>query len=702
MSDPQRFGGYILEERIAMGGMAEIFRAHIDKEGFEKEVCIKRVLPHFLDSEDFVIMFRDEASVAARLQHANVVHVFDFGEVDGALFLAMEFVDGQDLNSLVKSARKNQMPFRVGQAVQIAIEICRGLYHAHSARYKGRPLNVVHRDISPHNILVSRHGEVKVTDFGIAKAAERATHTSTGVLKGKLAYMAPEQLEGIEVDHRLDQFATGIVLWEMLTLEKAYAGESEATILRKVMTCDIPPPRVFRQDIPEELEAVLMKALAADREQRYPDMRAFERALTKFLFSYSDDPAESDVQALFAHLTQEKKRPPTTMLPKTEPPPSSPTPKLSSSEEVSQPSEDLVSLEDARRMLSITREPGTFSDVFAAQETPETARLERESERNAVAEQSSPSTANGTKATRLLGDDGASEVFGGAATFANQKKSALDNAPLQNASFEHDDVLLPQASALAISSQPRGSKAPLFAAVGLVAVAAVAGGVLSNANDDNGPDAEQVAGAPTNAVVSKNEQESPSASSKDEIRDLKDGQENATDLALIARQEDAKTEDAKTEDAKTEEAKTEEAKTEEAKTEEAKTEDAKTEDAKTEEAKTGEKKKEPAAKKRSRRTSRAAKARGKAKAKSEAAAVNKEEAATKNTAKGTGVVLVDVEGTWAEVFERGKKIGATPFQARLSVGKHYLLLQNPETKKKKTVIINVKKSGKHTKFLKNL
>jgi serine/threonine protein kinase len=232
---PKAYGRYVLEERIAMGGMAEIFRAKTATEGFEKRVCIKRVLPHFLEDEEFVTMFRDEARTAAKLQHANVVQVFDFGEEDGALFLAMELVDGNDLRRIMDASRKKRVAIHIGEAVQIAIDMCRGLHHAHG-------LGVVHRDVSPHNVLVSKVGEVKVTDFGIARAAERATHTSTGIVKGKVAYMSPEQAQGLPFDHRLDQFATGIVLWEMLTGTRLFTGDSDVFILKKVLACEIPAP----------------------------------------------------------------------------------------------------------------------------------------------------------------------------------------------------------------------------------------------------------------------------------------------------------------------------------------------------------------------------------------------------------------------------------------------------------------------------
>ena len=293
-----------------MGGMAEIFRARTATMGFDKRVCIKRVLPHFLSDDDFVTMFRDEAKTAARLQHANVVQVFDFGEVeddDGrpTLYLAMELVEGLDLRKLADASRKKQIPFTIGEVTQIGIDICRGLHHAHNLRDEnGELLGVVHRDISPHNILVSTQGEVKITDFGIAKAAERATHTSTGIVKGKVAYMSPEQAEGKAFDHRLDQWATGVVLWELLCGERLFRGDNDITILRKVLNVEVPAPTTRRHDVPAALEEIILRALSGEPDDRFADMREMELALSRFLFSGVIDPATAEVRSGYARITQ--------------------------------------------------------------------------------------------------------------------------------------------------------------------------------------------------------------------------------------------------------------------------------------------------------------------------------------------------------------------------------------------------------------
>jgi len=289
-----------------MGGMAEIFRARTAQAGFEKKVCIKRVLPHYLEDEDFVTMFRDEARTAAKLQHANVVQVFDFGEVDDdsgtTLYLAMELVEGADLRRVADASRKKKIPFELGEVVQIGIDVCRGLHHAHSLQENGKTLGIVHRDISPHNIMVSRQGEVKVTDFGIAKAAERSTHTSTGIVKGKVAYMSPEQAEGKPFDHRLDQWALGVVLWELLCGERLFRGENDATILRKVMNVEVPRPTKVRAEVPDALEEIILRALQGDPEARFPNLRQMELALSRFLFSGVIDPATAEVRNVFPRI----------------------------------------------------------------------------------------------------------------------------------------------------------------------------------------------------------------------------------------------------------------------------------------------------------------------------------------------------------------------------------------------------------------
>ncbi|MCA9517650.1 MAG: serine/threonine protein kinase, partial [Myxococcales bacterium] len=190
---PQQFGKYALIRRIATGGMAEIFQAkQAGAEGFEKDIVIKRILPHFSEDEAFVTMFIDEATITAKLQHNNIVQIYEFDVHDGAYFIAMEYIEGEDLAAVVKDAQDAGRPLSVAQCVWITMELAKGLHYAHQKDFKGKPLNIIHRDISPHNAMISYNGEVKLMDFGIAKAAERSTKTQAGTVKGKVAYMSPE------------------------------------------------------------------------------------------------------------------------------------------------------------------------------------------------------------------------------------------------------------------------------------------------------------------------------------------------------------------------------------------------------------------------------------------------------------------------------------------------------------------------------
>jgi eukaryotic-like serine/threonine-protein kinase len=299
----QTYGRYILEDRIAMGGMAEIFRARTNTEGFQKQICIKRILPNFVNEPGFEAMFRDEAALAANLQHANIVQVFDFGEVEGTLYLAMEFIDGVDLKGLLDDAKTLGLMPSVSQCCQIAADMCRGLHYAHNINVGGSKLGIVHRDISPHNVLVSRSGEIKVADFGIAKAAERLTQTATGMVKGKVAYMAPEQANDDALDHRVDQFATGVVLWEMITGQKLFARDRQAQTLMAVLEAQVPPPSTLRAGVPAELDDIVLQALAKSPEDRFENMRVFQQSLGRFIHSLppqlSDDDIVSWVERIF-------------------------------------------------------------------------------------------------------------------------------------------------------------------------------------------------------------------------------------------------------------------------------------------------------------------------------------------------------------------------------------------------------------------
>ncbi len=287
--EPKQYGNFILLERIAVGGMAEIFRAKkIGAEGFEKELVIKRILPHFSEDEAFVTMFKDEARIAANLNHANIVQIYEFDQCEGAFYIAMEYIEGKDLKHILTAARKRNKPLLPAEAVYIAAQMADGLHYAHTRTYNGMPLNIVHRDVSPHNVMISFDGEVKIMDFGIAKAAARSTKTQAGTVKGKCAYMAPEQARGQDLDGRTDMFATGICLWEMLTGTRLFTGDTEFEILSKVLKAEIPSPREYNPDVHPKLEQILRRAMARDKEMRFRDMAEFKQALMSFFYQHCD------------------------------------------------------------------------------------------------------------------------------------------------------------------------------------------------------------------------------------------------------------------------------------------------------------------------------------------------------------------------------------------------------------------------------
>ncbi len=291
-SYPQQFGRYYLTQKIAMGGMAEIFRAKsVGAEGFEKVVVIKRILPHFCEDESFVTMFQDEARVAAHLNHANVVQVFDFDEVENLYYIAMEYVEGEDLKRVLDVGTKEGEPLSIAQAVYIMIEAGQGLDYAHKREVDGKPLNIIHRDISPHNMMVSYNGEVKIMDFGIAKAASRSTKTRVGTVKGKCAYMSPEQARGKPLDGRSDLFALGVCLWEMLSGKRLFVGDSDFETLNNVLRAEVPSLTEMNAEVPESLNQIVLKSLAKDRDERHKDVAAFVAELRRWFYSTVPDPS---------------------------------------------------------------------------------------------------------------------------------------------------------------------------------------------------------------------------------------------------------------------------------------------------------------------------------------------------------------------------------------------------------------------------
>lgn len=227
---------YILLDLIGAGGMAEVYRCKFSgRRGFEKLVVLKKLLPQCAKDPDIVATFIDEAKLAALLQHENIAQIYDFGEIDGSYFIAMEYLLGQDLHSVMQRARERNGSMAPEYALSIAARICEGMEYAHTRNdLQHRPLNIIHRDLSPQNVFITYEGKVKIIDFGIAKAAMFDHRTRTGIVKGKIAYMSPEQLTGSEIDHRSDIFAIGILLYEMLSGRRMYSGDT-ATVIRKCM-----------------------------------------------------------------------------------------------------------------------------------------------------------------------------------------------------------------------------------------------------------------------------------------------------------------------------------------------------------------------------------------------------------------------------------------------------------------------------------
>ncbi len=291
-----QIGKYVVQKKLAEGGMAEIYLATSQgAEGFEKEVVIKRIRAFLASDSGFVDMFIAEARLASRLNHANVVQIFDFEKHEDTYYLAMEYVRGCTLWDLRKKCKEQLEPMPAVLVAHIGSEVARGLHYAHRLKVNGEPLFLVHRDVTPHNVLISFDGAVKLTDFGIAKAGNKLT--SPGMLKGKFAYMSPEQSRGENVDARTDVFALGIVLWEMLTGGRLFDGDSELAVLRAVQQSVIPHPSRMNPDVPEELGDVVMKALERELEARYQTAGEFERALVQCVLNHARSPDDTDVSA---------------------------------------------------------------------------------------------------------------------------------------------------------------------------------------------------------------------------------------------------------------------------------------------------------------------------------------------------------------------------------------------------------------------
>ncbi|MDP3234448.1 MAG: protein kinase [Myxococcales bacterium] len=302
---PEVLGKYTLLRKLAAGGMAEVFLSRVaGPAGFEKTVVVKRILGHLAEDPSFIAMFLAEAKLAAQLNHPNVVQVFDFGEQGGTWFLVMELIDGLNLRHLFRKAAEKGEYLPIGVALKIAIMALEGLAYAHEFAdpSTGEPLALVHRDVSPDNILVGRNGAVKVVDFGIAKAANQTHLTRTGTVKGKFSYMPPEQLQGQPLDKRADVFAMGIVLYELLTARKPFDTSNDAVVVRAILYETFVPLRTYRLDAPEALEQILSRALAKDVSQRYADCRAMAVDLEKLLLVRSESATPYEISQLVQRL----------------------------------------------------------------------------------------------------------------------------------------------------------------------------------------------------------------------------------------------------------------------------------------------------------------------------------------------------------------------------------------------------------------
>lgn len=308
MSESQQ--RYRVIERLESGGMAEVFRAESEGlQGFRKQVAIKRVLPHLSSKNKFISMFLDEARLSAQLSHSNCVQVFDIGVGDSAFFIVMEFVDGANLKAIVEHLKKTGREFPVEAAVYLALEICKGLAYAHELTdTNGVALHIVHRDMSPPNVLVTKHGEVKIVDFGLAKANSQLEKSEPGIIKGKFSYLSPEAAMGQDVDARTDIFAVGIILWELLAGQRLFLGETDFQTVKKVQASHVPSISQINKRVPPELERIIVRSLAREPSQRYPTARALGQELSRFMFRYAVPVSTFEIEQLVVGAMKERQR----------------------------------------------------------------------------------------------------------------------------------------------------------------------------------------------------------------------------------------------------------------------------------------------------------------------------------------------------------------------------------------------------------
>ncbi len=304
----ERFGRYLILDHLVDGGMAKICRARFLGKQADKVVAIKMVQPKYSKDESFKTMFMDEIKLTFPLIHPNIIQTYDYGIHKGQLFVAMEYCDGRNLKEYLDKLKMRKFVFPVEISVYITTQICQGLHYAHTYtdRLTGKSANIIHRDISPHNIMLTYDGAIKIIDFGIAKADSNSEATQAGTIKGKLSYLAPEYLEDEKLDATYDEFAVGITLWEMLCSRKLFKASNDLAVLKKVQECKIPPPSSINPNVPKELDEIVLKALSKDRSKRYDELDKLNRALMKFLYANYPDFNGTDLSYFAKELFKEE------------------------------------------------------------------------------------------------------------------------------------------------------------------------------------------------------------------------------------------------------------------------------------------------------------------------------------------------------------------------------------------------------------
>ena len=305
--EPKQFGKYQLLDKIAEGGMAELFRAKLTgAQGFEKLIAIKRILPNLSGEENLLAAFIDEAKLAALLHHENIIQIYDFGSMDDQYFIAMEYLFGKDLRAISRTVRKKDQELGLENILYIICRICAGLDYSHNLKdLQGKALNIIHRDINPQNILITYEGQVKIIDFGIAKAASHNTKTRENLIKGKLAYMSPEQANGQAIDHRSDIFSTGIILYELLADRRMFQGET-MHVLSLVREAQYDPPEEVIPNLPPKLNAILRRALAKDPDERFRYAGEMLADIEEFMFELSLRPNARSFAGYMKELFEEE------------------------------------------------------------------------------------------------------------------------------------------------------------------------------------------------------------------------------------------------------------------------------------------------------------------------------------------------------------------------------------------------------------